>query len=106
MRIWPFSRVEKRNDANLDWWQRMLTPELEVYLASQTFVADALASVETAAGLWARCFATAQVATPSRRTEALDADVLASIGRALVRRGESLHLIEVRNGRVRLVDGP
>ena len=105
MRVWPFSRVEKRSDAGAtEWWQRFPYPELEAYLAGGQWLTDALASIETAAGLWARCFATAQVASPSRRTAALDADVLATIGRALVRRGESLHLIEVRNGRIRLVE--
>ena len=58
----------------------------------------AIAAVEAAAGLYARCFAGAQVTTT-----AVTPNVRALIARDLIRRGESLHLIRVLAGRVTLL---
>ena len=56
----------------------------------------AIAALETAAGLYARSFASAQVnPTGNARTAAITPSILASIARSLIRNGESLHLIEI-----------
>ena len=56
--------------------------------------AEAVGAVEAAAGLVGRAFASAEVEGDA--FGALTPSLLASIGRELVRRGESLHLIEAR----------
>ena len=62
----------------------------------------AVASVEAAASTWARCFAAAEV---EGGRGAVSPQVLASIGRRLIRQGEAVHLLDVDlGGRVRLLD--
>ena len=60
---------------------------------------SAIAALETAAGLYARAFSSATV-EPAH--PALTADVLALIARNLIRRGESLHLIDLEGGALML----
>ena len=62
-----------------------------------------LAVVETAARLWAAGLASATVSPVNRALSAVTPSVLANIGRSLCRRGESVHLIDVSGGRVRLI---
>ena len=52
--------------------------------------ADAIAAADVAAGQWSRAFASAVVAPATAATAALTPDVLALIGRELLRRGEAL----------------
>ena len=62
---------------------------------------SAIAALEVAAGLWGRGFASAALESgDAARTAALDPFVLSTIGRALVRSGESLWGIDVQGGRV------
>ena len=90
---WPWQRRETR--ATLPF-----TDAITAAIAAQaagTAAGDpgAIAALETAAGLWARSLAAATI-TPA--VPALTADVLALIGRDLIRRGESVHAIEVEAG--------
>ena len=62
---------------------------------------SAVAALETAAGLYARCFANAAV-SPSAAALAVTPRVRAMIARDLIRRGESVHRIDVVAGAVRL----
>ena len=94
---WPWKqRAEVRAAPYTDSVVRMLEAA-----ASGTSVGDpsAIAALEAAAGLYARCFAAAEVSVPGL----VPPQVRALIGRSLIRRGESLHLIEVRGGRISLV---
>ena len=94
---WPWSAsVEIREAPYTDAVVRMLEAQ-----ASGTSAGDpsAIAALEAAAGLYARCFAAAEVSVPGL----VPAQVRALIGRNLIRRGESLHLIEVVRGSIRLV---
>ena len=61
-----------------------------------------IAALEAAAGLWSRAFASAEVSPQTAQTAGITARVLALVGRDMVRRGESVHLIDVAAGRVRL----
>ena len=76
--------------------------EAIVAAAGGTAPADptAIAAVEAAVGLYARCLAGATV---TDATGAVTPPVLALIGRDLIRRGESVHLVEVRGNRVTLI---
>ena len=59
-----------------------------------------IGAVEVAAGLWSRGFAAAECAGDRG---ALPAPTLAHIARSLCRRGESIHLVRVRDGAVSLI---
>ena len=76
--------------------------EAIVAAAGGTAPADptAIAAVEAAAGLYARCLAGASV---TDATGSAAPSVVALIARDLIRRGESVHLIEVDRGRVVLI---
>ena len=64
----------------------------------------AVAAVETAAGLWGRAFASAKVEPDgNRQTAAVTPSILEMIGRQLIRRGEVVFQIVVRDGAVRLI---
>ena len=62
----------------------------------------ALGALETASGLYARAFASATVSPINSRTAAITPGLLSLIARNLIRRGDSLHLIEVEGGEIRL----
>ena len=63
----------------------------------------ALGVLEVCAGAYARAFASASVEPQTAVSVAVSPGVLASIGRQMIRHGESLHLIDVdTSGRVRL----
>ena len=76
---------------------------IESQAAGTTQQASATAAMEAAAGLLSRAFASATVDAPDDIAEALAPRCLALIGRDLVRVGESLHVIRMMGGRIRLV---
>ena len=63
----------------------------------------ALAAIETAARWWGFGLASATVKPSNIALRAVTPAILDTIGRALCRSGESLHVIDVRGGRVRLI---
>ena len=63
---------------------------------------SAIAALEAAAGLYAAAFAGATVTPANPMTASLTPAVRALMARDLIRRGESLHAIELRAGAVRL----
>ena len=73
-------------------------------LAASTGVGDggALAAIETAARWWGLGLASATVQPANIALASITPSVLDTIGRALCRSGESLHVIDVRNGRLTL----
>ena len=71
--------------------------------ASGTRLDSGTAAVETAVGAWSRATSRLRPEPDNRRLEALTPDTLADIGRTLATRGESLHVIDVRGGRLRLL---
>ncbi len=88
MRLWPF-KAEHRNVTFTD-----ATTGAQLEFASGgglPAVAEQLAAVETAAGLWARAFASATV-TPD--IPALTPTVLGSIGRQLAVQGEGVYMLD------------
>ena len=62
-----------------------------------------LAVAETAARLWAAGLSSATISPVNRQLSAVTPTFLANVGRSLCRRGESVHLIDVSGGRVRLI---
>ena len=60
---------------------------------------NATGALEAAAGLWARCFASA---TMEPEISVLTPSLMATIARALIRRGEIIFEIDVADGRLAL----
>lgn len=96
----PWSKPEKREST-------AYTDALISYLVNQASgsLADAgsIAAVEAAAGALSRAFASAEVQGPDWVQSAVTPGVLGQIGRDLVRKGASLHVIQVNGGRVSLL---
>ena len=89
--MWPF-KTEHRADAT-----DAIVAAL-VSAAGGSGVAptvETLGAVETAAGLWARSFAATTITPSTAATRALTPSVLASIGRGLAVRGETLFVLDV-----------
>lgn len=63
---------------------------------------NATGALESAAGVVARAFASAEVSGPSRIIQPLTPDCLALIGRALIRSGEIVLAIDIDDGMVKL----
>ena len=77
---------------------------IEAAAGTATADASATAALEAAAGCYARAFSVASVTPTTTTTHALTPGCLALIGRDLIRRGESVHLVDVAgDGAVRLV---
>lgn len=98
---WPWPRTEKRE-------AQPFTDAITEAIVSQaggTVKGDpsAIAALETAAGLYARSFAAAEVQPDTTETRAISASVRARVARDLIRHGESVHLVEVTRGRVALI---
>ena len=92
---WPWSRLEVRSSNYSD-------QVIAQILASAAGASDgsALAAIETSAKWWGLGLASATVTPSNLATRAITPSVLDTIGRALCRSGESLHVISVRDGAV------
>ena len=100
--MWLFKpKIEDRQSGGIPFSDAVV--EAIVQAAGGTTPADptAIAAVEAAAGLYARCFASASVT--GDLAETITPAARALIARDLIRRGESVHLIEVTRGQVSLI---
>ena len=97
MKFWPFARPEVREANYTD-------QVIAQIMASATGASDgsALAAIETSARWWGSGLASASVSPVNSALAAITPSVLDTIGRALCRAGASLHVIDVRAGRVTL----
>ena len=100
--MWPFARrptVEHRQS-----YTDAVVAGILASAGGGNVLPTALATVEAAAGLWARGMASADV-TPdgSVALAGVGPDVLAQVGRDLCRRGESVFMIEIDENGVQLV---
>ena len=96
---WPWrSRPEVRSSSYAD----KIVSQL---LASASGASDggALGALETAARLWGVGLSSATVKPDNIALRSVSPAVLDSVGRSLCRQGESLHVIDVIGGRVRLI---
>ena len=94
---WPWSRPEVRS-AN---FTEQVVAQIMSH-ASGASGGSALAAIETSARLWGAGLSSATVKPDTPALKGVSAVVLDSIGRSLCRDGESLHVIDVRGGRVEL----
>ena len=96
---WPWGRTEKRQQSGGGFTDALVAAIVARAGGASVGEPGALGALETSAGLWSRAFASAEV-SPS--IAAVTPSVLASVGRELVRRGESLWSITVRRGEIEL----
>ena len=96
---WPWTREKRESQPFTD------AVVGAIYAAAAGTVAadpSGLAALEVAAGLFARSFAAATI-EPAELRPVVGPAVRALIARNLIRRGESVHLIEVNRGQVQLI---
>ena len=93
---WPWSRPEVRESYADQIIARIMAS------ASGASDGGALAVIEASARIWGSGLASAAVKPDNVALRSVTPSVLDTIGRALCRSGESLHLIDVRGGRVDL----
>ena len=76
---------------------------LENQAAGKTVGTGTTAAVEAASGALSRAFVAAEVSGPAWARAAVSPGFLGQVGRDLVRRGESMHVLDVNGGRVSLL---
>ena len=97
--MWPW-KSEKRESSYTD----ALISQIVSQASGATLAKPAATgALEASASIVARCFAAADVAGPDQFVGALGPSTLSLIGRSLIRQGEILFAIEVRDGRVVLL---
>ena len=107
MMPWTRRRVLEQRIAELERRDSSYTDVLVASLTANasgetTAFPTATAALEACSGLVGRAFASAAVSAPDAVREALTPDFLALLGRALIRRGELVALVDVRDGRLML----
>ena len=97
MKFWPWSRPEVRSSSYSD-------QVISQILASASGAGEgsALAAIESAARIWGAGLSSATVKPSNIALAAITPTILDSIGRNLCRVGESLFMIDVRQGKVSL----
>ena len=96
---WPW-KSEKRNDSYTD---ALVSQLLQGAGGGTGAAVAATGALEAASGLISRCFAAAQVSGPAHAVQVLGPDVLAQVGRALIRTGEAVYFMDVQAGRLLLL---
>ena len=97
---WPWSNRETRDSSFTD----SLIAQIVSQASGGTLARPAATgALEASASIIARCFAAAVVSGPPHFVAALGPSTLSMIGRALIRQGEVLFAIEIRDGRVVLI---
>ena len=97
---WPWSNRETRDSSYTDTLIAQIVSQASGGTLARPSGTGAL---EASASIIARCFAAASVAGPDQFVAALGPSTLSMIGRSLIRQGEILFAIEVREGRVVLI---
>ena len=98
---WPWSKPEPERREALPFTDAVVAALTAQAAGTATGDPSAIAALEAAAGLYAAAFAGATV-TPDSARSALSAPCMALLARDLIRRGESVHAIEVEGVTVRL----
>ena len=100
---WPWSKPEPERRSSGGDYSDIIIRLAEAQAAGTAADSASTAAVEAVSGALARAFAGADVQGPDFARQAVSPAFLALVGRDLVRRGQSLHVIRVgADGRVRL----
>lgn len=98
---WPWSRRERR-DSGGDFSDAVVRL-IEAQAAGTAADASSTAAVEAAAGALSRAFAAAEVVGEPWAQDAVSPAVLGQMGRDLIRKGDSMHVIRMSGGRPVLI---
>ena len=98
---WPWQKPERRDSGGA--FTDAVLRAIEAQASGKAADVSSTAAVEAAAGALSRAFADARVDGPQWAADALSPAFLALVGRNLIRHGQSLHVIRVNGGRVRLI---
>ena len=93
MMRWPWSKPEKRQSGGS--FSDAVVRLLESQAAGAAADASSTAAVEAASGALSRAFSAAEVKGPAWARQAIGPEFLGQVGRDLVRRGQSMHVLEV-----------
>ena len=94
---WPWDRTDLRQQSGGAYTDAIVAAIVAQASGNSVGEPGALAALEIASGLWSRALAAAELSTP---IPAVTPSVLASIGRSLVRTGQSLWALDVRHGEI------
>ena len=94
MKLWPFGGSRETRESGGDFADAVVRL-IEAQAARKVADTGSTAAVEAASGALARSFASATVDGPEYAQKAVSPVFLAQVGRDLVRRGKSLHVIQV-----------
>ena len=99
--MWPFAKRDEKRQA-VDGYTNIVSQLISAQAAGTAQHASAAAALESVAGMLPRTFASAEVLATPEIARAVSPRCLGQIGRDLVRVGESLHVIRMSGGRLRL----
>ena len=103
MKLWPFGKREPEVRQSVQPFTDAIVSAIQATATGSALaVPTATASVEAAAGFYARAMATAIVSGAGIAEGALTPSMLSLVGRDLIRRGESIFLIEFEGDRLML----
>ena len=100
MKLWPFGRNETRDDSYTDTLVAAITARAQ---GKALVVPTALGALEACAGVVGRGFAAAEVTGGAAIKDALTPAVMEMIGRAMIRAGELVMMIDTADGVIRLL---
>ena len=92
--MWPFPRKVEKRESGGDFSDAVIRL-IEAQAAGSAADASSTAAVEAASGALSRAFAAATVEGPPWVQEAVSPGFLGQIGRDLIRRGDSMHVIRL-----------
>ena len=98
---WPWSNKPEQRDSS--YTDALVSLIVERSSGATLARPAATGALEASASIIARCFASADITAPDQFRAALGPGTLSLIGRSLIRSGEILFSIEVRDGRVVLL---
>ena len=98
--MWPWPKRETRDSSYTDTLIAQIVSQASGATLAKPAATGAL---ESAAGIVSRCFAASDISGPDAFKAALGPATMSMIGRALIRQGEIVFAIEVRDGRVVLL---
>ena len=100
---WPWARQRRETRESGGDFSDAVVRLIESQAAGSAADASSTAAVEAASGALSRAFAAAEVSGPPWVQDAVSARFLAQVGRDLIRRGDSLHVIRLDGGGVKLI---
>ena len=95
MKLWPFKRESEKRQATQPFTDAIVAAIQAQATGAELAQPNATAAVEAAAGFYSRALASAVVKGAGFAERALAPSVLSLAGRDLIRRGESIFLIEL-----------